>query len=408
MADVTSVEEQVRQLHAELRKTRPGGLTVFLGAGSSYDYGIPTMMESAAILRDVLAGKKAVGTLLDDKTRAVLGQLTASEAEGQATWNIEQLLTRLYQLQDIICCDAQHFADTEARIGGQALSKDAIKAATSDLLKFHVEMCQLEAKKYVTRPGDRSVAYLADFVRLLSRYDHSGLRLFTINIDLCVEAAITMLEHRPMRRRVPDVRLVDGFGTSIVPVFDIQNFRISSTSEYGGYPVYLWKLHGSVDWRYSVCFECGGKDEPCSDDSERIVVRRYADALTTPLQECGAVRKDPPDSIVVYPTPAKYSQTYTFPYIELFEAFRATMEKTDVLLVVGTSFPDQHIKAAIRAFAHRDDTKLFVIDPNMGQAMLVKVFENVPALQPIIGSGLKDFVEKLGAVDATESEAKSA
>jgi thiamine pyrophosphate-dependent acetolactate synthase large subunit-like protein len=94
--------------------------------------------------------------------------------------------------------------------------------------------------------------------------------------------------------------------------------------------------------------------------------------------------------------------------MELFEAFRGTMEKTDLLLVVGTSFPDLHIRAAIRAFAHRDDTKLFVVDPSMEQSTLVKLLDDTPSLQPIIRVGLKDFVEKLKAVDAAQPVAKQA
>jgi NAD-dependent SIR2 family protein deacetylase len=404
----TPMDEQVRQLHAELRKTRPGRLTVFLGAGASCDYGIPTMKESAAMLRDVLAGKKTVDTEFSEQAEAALQQLTTGKGNGQPGWDIEQLLTRLYQLQEVVCFSGQQFADTKASIGGQELSQEAIKAATDELLKFHVEMCQLAAKKYSTREGDGSVSYLADFVRVLSSYDNMGLRLFTINIDLCIEAAITMLEHRPTRYRRPDIRLVDGFGTSIVPIFDRRNFRVPAASEYGAYPVYLWKLHGSVDWRFSLCHTTGEQQPREVADGERVIVRRFTDALAQPLRECGALREDLSDNIVVYPTPAKYSQTYTFPYMELFEAFRGTMEKTDLLLVVGTSFPDLHIRAAIRAFAHRDDTKLFVVDPSMEQSTLVKLLDDTPSLQPIIRVGLKDFVEKLKAVDAAQPVAKQA
>ena len=43
-------EDAIKNFHTDLRKSK-GKFAVFLGAGSSYDYGIPTMDEMAQILR---------------------------------------------------------------------------------------------------------------------------------------------------------------------------------------------------------------------------------------------------------------------------------------------------------------------------------------------------------------------
>lgn len=403
-SEQTTVDDQVKQLHAELRKINPGRWAVFLGAGASYDYGIPTMKESAAVLREVLAGKKQPGIAIREDARAVLHQLVGNPSNGEPGWDIEQLLTRLYQLQLVTYTESQPFAKTSTSVDGKALTHEAIKVATDELLKYHVEMCQLSSRKLANHDGG-SVGYLADFLRLLADYDKTGLRLFTINIDLCVEAAITMLAHRPARDRRPDMTLVDGFGTSVVPVFDLRNFRASVPPELGAYPVYLWKLHGSVDWRFSTCLRTRAcpatQDAPSSE--EKVIVRRSPDGLVDQLQDCQALQRDASgEEIVVLPTPAKYATTYTFPYIDLFESFRRTIENVDLLLVVGTSFPDQHIRAVVRAFAHRDKTQLFIIDPTMERGTLVKLFDDVPSVQPVVKIGLKDFVQKLGAIAASE------
>ena len=46
-------EDAIKNFHTDLRKSK-GKFALFLGAGFSYDYGIPTMDEMAQILRLIL------------------------------------------------------------------------------------------------------------------------------------------------------------------------------------------------------------------------------------------------------------------------------------------------------------------------------------------------------------------
>ena len=103
-------DDIVKGFHTDLRKSK-GKFAIFLGAGSSYDYGIPTMVEMAQILRQQVIDKVENSHF----TPETLGLLAAvaginQEKQQEGTWNIEELLTRLHQVGDALDCNNQSFA----------------------------------------------------------------------------------------------------------------------------------------------------------------------------------------------------------------------------------------------------------------------------------------------------------
>jgi hypothetical protein len=360
------------------------------------------MSEIANILRGMIKTRKPTHGI-SDSTLALLGELCPENEEG-ADWNIEDLLTRLHQLLDAAASPHAGFATVTTAVGETQVDSEAIRKSSDELISFMATMCDLTSQEH-TEHGTGRVDYLADFFISMATFGSSTNRLiraFTTNIDLCVEAAMVRLSQRRRSDRRPDIVLVDGFESSILPTFNMGCYtRPASTT--GRCSLYYWKLHGSVDWTYAQPLDDdeGEDGEGFSDQS--IIVRRIDNELWGDLAKCGslhakATAEDQP--IVIFPTPAKYSQTYTFPYMDMFEAFRRTLEEVELLICVGTSFPDQHIRSAVRSFAERDNTLLFVVDPQVTDNSLREFFGRSRSVQPVISMGFEAFTKEFRTLEA--------
>jgi len=391
-------------LHHSLRQARERW-AVFLGAGASYDYGIPTMVEMADILRGLIRTSKPDHEV-SKSTLGLLRKLCPGQDSTTATWNIEELLTRLYELLHATASRHSGFAPVTAAVGQSAVPPEAIARASDELIAFMAKMCKLSSHEY-TDHGEGQVGYLADFFLAMASFGRPAnrlIRVFSTNIDLCVEAAMVRLSQRARADRRPDLILVDGFDSSMLPTLDMASYRRQAASFRDRCAVCYWKLHGSIDWTYSQAIDSGGpatRDAAYSDQS--IIVRRTDDGLWESLVRSGALSGHQPTGkqrIVIFPTPAKYLETYTSPYMDMFEAFRRTLEEIELLVCVGTSFPDQHIRSAIRSFVERDNTLLFVIDPHVKDNTLKACFGPSRSVQPVIAVGFSEFVEEFRLLDA--------
>jgi len=404
-------DSPVLNLHNSLRQAKERW-AVFLGAGASYDYGIPTMGEIAEILRGQIRDNKP-NYGITELTLDLLKTLCPEDKKTPANWNIEELLTRLSQLLDATGATHADFAPVTTAVGKSEIPATTIRQASEELIGFMAEMCDLSSCKYV-KHGPGKVDYLADFFLAMASFGKPAnklIRVFSTNIDLCVEAALVRLSQRPRADRRPDLVLVDGFESAILPTFNMGCYRREMSSFGERCAVYYWKLHGSVDWTYSQAIGADGSREGEADYSDQsIIVRRVDKDLSNNLANCGALSAKQPDRnkrIVIFPTPAKYSQTYTVPYMDLFEAFRRTLEEIELLICIGTSFPDQHIRSAIRSFVERDNTLLFVVDPQVKSDNLKSLFGVSRSVQPVISMGFLQFVQEFKALDAMPGTTKT-
>jgi NAD-dependent SIR2 family protein deacetylase len=403
-------DSPVLHLHNSLRQAKERW-AIFLGAGACYDYGIPTMAEIANILRKMIKDGKP-GHGVSQSTLSLLAELCPDEKEG-ANWNIEDLLTRLHQLLEAAASPHTGFAPVTTAVGKTQVDSEAISQASEELVQFMAEMCDLASQEY-TDHGSGQVDYLSDFFLAMASFGtpmNRLVRVFTTNIDLCVEAAMVRLSQRPRPDRRPDLVLVDGFESAILPTFNISCYARAASAPSNRCAVYYWKLHGSVDWTYAqpLAKEAVTEEEEFSDQS--IIVRRVDSELWGNLAKCGALHAKPTaesQRIVIFPTPAKSSQTYTFPYMDMFEAFRRTLEEVELLICVGTSFPDQHIRSAVRSFVERDNTLLFVVDPQVTSDTLKSYFGQSRSVQPVISMGFEKFVKEFRTLEEVAGAAKSA
>ncbi|MDO9579857.1 MAG: SIR2 family protein, partial [Bacteroidales bacterium] len=285
--------------------------------------------------------------------------------------------------------------------------------ASEELIGFMAKMCDLSSRQYAEH-GAGKVDYLADFFLAMASFGKPAnklIRVFSTNIDLCVEAALIRLSQRSRATRRPDLVLVDGFEGAILPTFNMGCYNRETASFGDRCAVYYWKLHGSIDWTYAQAVGNGGTSEQTVGFSDQsVIVRRIDNNLSENLAACGATSGKQPDGnqrIVIFPTPAKYSQTYIHPYMDIFEAFRHTMEEIELLICIGTSFPDQHIRSAIRTFVERDNTLLFVVDPQVKNDDLQSFLGVSRALQPVINMGFSKFVQEFKALDTMTGTKKT-
>ena len=401
--EVTMPESPVTNLHDSMRGAKHHW-AVFLGAGASYDYGIPTMAEIADILRGLVRGNKTEHGI-SEPTLKLLRTLCPDDGKTPCAWNIEDLLTRLSQLIEAAGATHSGFSSVTTVVDKSELSLQLLKQASEELIGFMATMCNLASCKHA-KHGSGKVDYLADFFLTMATFGKPAsrlIRVFSTNIDLCVEAALVRLSQRTRADRRPDLVLVDGFESSILPTFSMNCYRQQVPSFADRCAVYYWKLHGSIDWTYSQPIGATSSSEKEADYSDQsIIVRSIANELSDSLAACEAVSGKQPEEnkrIVIFPTPAKYSQTYTFPYMDMFESFRRTLEEIELLICVGTSFPDQHIRSAIRSFVERDNTLLFVIDPQLKEGILQSIFGDSRSVQPVIAMGFAQFVKEFVALD---------
>ena len=391
-------------------------MVVFFGAGACHDCGIPTMDEMAVLLANKICDERK-HKMLDKKVEevllAVLGLPTeelakkVKERMPQLGWNLEDLLTRLFQIRSVTRA-AGNFPNIESKVAELALTEKDISLAERKVLDFLVNCLRLDGEDDLhTRRG--SVDYIGKFIQLMAEFTNA-IQIFTTNNDLCIEAAIVWLSQQPKRDRKRSFRLVDGFSHGLVPTFAMENFAVEQPRSGNLVPLYLWKMHGSIDWVYTNPPKPNGDQNKDEFGDESVVCKKLSDETWRQLVAAGALNQDISDDafkIMIFPTPGKYSETYSSPYMDLYEAFRRTLQQAEFLLAVGTSFPDKHVNSAIKAFLRRDNTHLYLVDPNLSREVLEQRLGEHDTIKPVIKMGFKKFIEAMEQLEQEEETGSS-
>ena len=151
----------------------------------------------------------------------------------------------------------------------------------------------------------------------------SKINIFTTNYDLFNERAMDEL----------GIIYCNGFSGNIHRFFNPMTFHYAYAEQIGlsdqkynvlDKYIYLYKLHGSVNWVESttenILFKTEEKQNPTFSN----------------------------DNVMIYPTPTKKSNSFSSPYSDLFREFqRKLMIGDNVLVVIGYSFADEHINNII-------------------------------------------------------------
>lgn len=209
--------------------------------------------------------------------------------DGNADATIEDMLSRIRLL---------------ARVVGNG---KFIGLSKTDLTAVEKSLCeQISSVVKVQLPSvDSPYHHLADWVNAISRA--KPVELFTTNYDLLLEQALE-------DRRVP---FFDGFVGAREPFFDLRAIEDEHAPTRW---VRLWKLHGSISWRYGVDGSVT-RSFPVPDDAE---------------------------GVLIHPSELKYDQSRRMPYLAMIDRLRTFLRQPSAFLVSsGYSFADDHLNEVI-------------------------------------------------------------
>lgn len=264
-------------------------VAVLIGAGCPLAVRIPTDGGGTnALIPDVrgLTDHVKAALVSDVSFKNICDQFVE---DGKTEATIEDMLSRVRLL---------------ARVVGNGSVRGLTHAALVDVEKaLCAEISQVVRAEL---PTDNSpYHYLVDWVGAISRA--KPLQLFTTNYDLLMEQALE-------DRQIP---FFDGFIGARAPFFDL---RAIEDEQAPSRWVRLWKLHGSINWKYS---ENGS------------------------VTRCFPV---PPgsDGVLIHPSELKYDESRRMPYLAMMDRLRNFLKQPSAFLVtVGYSFADDHLNEVI-------------------------------------------------------------
>lgn len=308
-------------------------LSLLLGSG--FTIGIAQKAKTTATGMSVIDfAKYGVEKELADRLHIWSSESAKNSGRGSA--NIEDQIRAALQLQlglDVL-------GDSRARQIKDALNKILSEFLTS-VLQSERNIKDAFSKPEGQDAKDILISFLMSFASRTATRER--LNLFTTNYDRLIEFGCDLA----------GLRTIDRFVGSLTPIF--RSSRADVDLHYNppgirGEPrflegvVKLTKLHGSLDWS----FENGQLQKP------GIAFGASA--------EHPDIAKEPVDSVIIYPNPAKDVETSEYPYAELFRDLSAALcRPNSVLVTFGYGFGDDHINRVIRDMLTIPSTHLVVL-----------------------------------------------
>lgn len=271
------------------------------GAGSSAD-AIPTMKELYQNL---------VNTL-DDESKNILNSISATN-EG----DLEGILTVLYSARN-------YYAGLSQMKDEEKKKEEKYKELINKIEKYIFN--SINITEYKDEKKKVLELYKSFYRKIaLRNKDLSRVRIFTTNNDMLNETALD----------AEKINFINGFSGGIRKMFNPALFNYTwskridtSIDKYEPTEnmVYLYKLHGSINWRYHE------NEDNCYFNIEEVIGNdiKYSDAM------------------LIYPTPTKQDKSLGSPYLELFREFQnKLLEPHSVLFIIGYGFNDYHVNDII-------------------------------------------------------------
>lgn len=185
--------------------------------------------------------------------------------------------------------------------------------------------------------------------------DLSRINVFTTNNDLFNETALDSL----------NIHYINGFSGGLNKYFNPAFFNYTFSKrmdtslekfEPVNNMVYLYKIHGSVNWI-----------EDSSNANSYFNIRELTE-----------IEKGYDGKTMIYPTPLKQNKSLGSPYVDLFREFQhKLLEPNSVLFVIGYSFNDEHINDIIyRSLVTNSSLILCVVNQLDEKQPICKVKDN--------------------------------
>ena len=253
--------------------SRSRHVCMLLGAGVGKACGLPDVQELKTTVLQALGNDfPALERVLNGRT-------------------LEQALSRLRRIAALVGAD-----DTVDGLTGSAAG-----ALDISMCREIVNALQIDE---ADQSGTESLAAWA------ARASYAmPLELFTVNYDLLLEAALEQAQ----------ATYFDGFVGNIEARFQTDLVEAMPGADGETMPsflVRLWKLHGSLNWRWK-------------DDGELV-------RIGMPAPEGLAA--------AIYPSDAKYEESRRVPFVVLQDRLRRSLNEPETLMLIsGYSFGDEHL-----------------------------------------------------------------
>jgi hypothetical protein len=286
------------QFLSQLRQTLSAdklSIGFFLGAGCPCAVRVPSEDGSGerAIIPDIRG--------LTNQVHATMGALAAFKVPYET-------LTKTF-VEDEIADPTIESKLNRIRSFREVAGKAGVRGLSFDQLnELDREICQSIRKIVTCSLPAKPTPYhaLASFI---DGHRSPFTEIFTTNYDVLVEQALE-------ERRVP---YFDGFVGSSRPFFDQ---RAIEDGEIPKRWSRLWKLHGSINWRFNK--------------TTKVVFR--------------SDNTDEGDELLIHPSHLKYDESRRMPYFVMIDRLRNFLrhsERPVALVITGYSFGDEHINEAI-------------------------------------------------------------
>lgn len=221
---------------------------------------------------------------------ATLMQILAED--GYPKPNIEIILSRIRSLRD-------------------AAGKGEVRGmSTKSLDDLDRGICKTISETVDRSLPDETTPYRA-LAMFVGSYRFPPSEIFTTNYDLLVEQAMESL-------RVP---FFDGFVGSSRPFFDQQAIEEDRLPDRWSL---LWKLHGSINWRFN----------------------KETRAITRSRETSAG------EELLIHPSHRKYDESRRMPYLMMIDRLRGFLRNRKqpvALFMIGHSFSDEHLNETIVA-----------------------------------------------------------
>jgi SIR2-like domain len=296
---------------------RDNDIIILLGAGASVEAGIPTSIQ---MIKDIEAqlknevGWKEYKKLYDYIKSAIIhGDGINGKFDENVNYNIERLANTLSELEKKEEHTIYPFIATWQMKIIELAGVDFNQI--SELKRKIIE--QLKGK-WIALENYCNANYYKKLIDFKINYNYP-LRIFTLNYDLCIE------------RTCIDARIERGFDEN-----RRWNWRRFEENENIPIDFFLYKIHGSIDWK------------------------KNTSGLLTFSDEIGSISVNQLEIIFGTNNKLKYEDPYLF---SLYE-FRKYSLEAKLIITIGYSFSDDHINGIImQAISNNPEKKILCVSP---------------------------------------------
>ena len=298
-------------------------LVVLLGAGASVEAGIPDSNEMVRRVEHETsrgAWKEYLGLYRYLRSSVFYADGLEGITGSNVPFNIERLVNVLDELRK----KERHTLYPFVGAWNPKL-QDVAGAGFECVHELRKQIVSLLLGQWVALAKSETADYYRGLLRFQEEFGHA-LRVFSLNYDLCVEKSCGYgTVQRGFARRVWDWRLFDEGSNEETRIF-------------------LYKLHGSLDWSFAEDGTVSYSDSPSSIEDERVAL--------------------------IFGT--SYKLQYVDPFLFLaYQLRRWTLDAARLVVAIGYGFMDEHINGilgqALRQDANRRLLAVVAPDADVGE-----------------------------------------